>query len=130
MVIDGSVNDELWLVHGPLPLCADRVGVMPPAEDALVGASKARCGLHAPVRLDSVEGVLKITKRDSVSLHQNLGATSFSRLQLYRTLQLNKKSKLLVFSSQCLRTQSLINTYRNENAALNRATKRRVGRRG
>ena len=24
MVIDGSVNDELWLVHGPLPLCADR----------------------------------------------------------------------------------------------------------
>ena len=85
MVIDGSVNDELWLVHGPLPLSADRVGVMPPAEDALVGASKARRGLHAPVRLDSVEGVLKRTKRDSVSLHQNLGATSFSRLQLSRT---------------------------------------------
>lgn len=58
MILDGSVNDELWLVHGPLPLGADWVGVMPPAENALVGASQTRSSLHAPVRLDPVECVL------------------------------------------------------------------------
>ena len=62
MVVDGSVDDELRLVHGPLPLRADRVGVMPPAEHALVGASEAGRGLHAAVRLDAVEGVLQNIK--------------------------------------------------------------------
>jgi len=60
MVFNSPVNDELWLVHGPLPLGPDGIGVMPPAENTLVGASQTRRSLHATVGLDSVEGVLKI----------------------------------------------------------------------
>jgi hypothetical protein len=62
MVFNSPVNDELWLVHGPLPLCPDGIGVMPPAENTLVGASQTWRSLHATVGLDSVEGVLKFVK--------------------------------------------------------------------
>mmetsp|Transcript_47801 Transcript_47801/g.108476 ORF Transcript_47801/g.108476 Transcript_47801/m.108476 type:complete len:236 (-) Transcript_47801:64-771(-) len=45
-------------VFPPAPLAAYGVLVVPPAEDALVGAGEGRGGLHALVAGDAVEGVL------------------------------------------------------------------------
>mmetsp|Transcript_148 Transcript_148/g.530 ORF Transcript_148/g.530 Transcript_148/m.530 type:complete len:678 (-) Transcript_148:35-2068(-) len=54
----GLFHDRLRVVHLPPPLAPHRVGVMPPAEHALVRAGQTRRRLHAPVRLYAVEGVL------------------------------------------------------------------------
>ncbi len=42
----------------PTPFCANRIFVVPPAEDTLVRACKGRRGLHALVRGNPVESVL------------------------------------------------------------------------
>ena len=49
---------HLGAVHLPLPLSANRIRVVPPAEHTLIGTRQTRRGLHAPVALDAIEGVL------------------------------------------------------------------------
>eukprot|EP00754_Rhynchopus_humris_P018169 Rhum_TRINITY_DN14594_c22_g1::Rhum_TRINITY_DN14594_c22_g1_i1::g.101554::m.101554 len=56
--LNGLVHDQLRVVHLPLPLLRHRVGVVAPAEHALVRARERRRHLHALVRGDAVEGVL------------------------------------------------------------------------
>ena len=59
MILKESVNDKLRLIHTPFPLGADGIGMMSPAEDALVGARQTRSCLHAPVRFNAVKSVLE-----------------------------------------------------------------------
>ena len=56
--LDAALDEELRRVVLPLEGAGDGVGVVAPAEDALVGAGKGGRGFHALVRIDAVEGDL------------------------------------------------------------------------
>eukprot|EP00050_Salpingoeca_kvevrii_P020595 m.100451 g.100451 ORF g.100451 m.100451 type:complete len:507 (-) comp8929_c0_seq3:697-2217(-) len=58
VVLHRTVDDELGIVHLPLPLGANGVGVMAPAEDTFVGTGKAWSCLHATVAFNAVKRVL------------------------------------------------------------------------
>mmetsp|Transcript_16459 Transcript_16459/g.47292 ORF Transcript_16459/g.47292 Transcript_16459/m.47292 type:complete len:306 (-) Transcript_16459:319-1236(-) len=58
VLVNGPLDDEVGIVCLPPPLPPDRILVMTPAKDALVGARQRGRRLHAAVGGDAVEGVL------------------------------------------------------------------------
>mmetsp|Transcript_25300 Transcript_25300/g.38840 ORF Transcript_25300/g.38840 Transcript_25300/m.38840 type:complete len:263 (-) Transcript_25300:705-1493(-) len=89
MRLDCLVDNIVRIIRLPFPFFANRILVMPPAENALVGAGQTWSGFHALIGGNTVKGVLvastsssQLMLGPSAKLDSTVGANQFVPLLL------------------------------------------------